>query len=209
MVGVEEIVGDNLVIVVRSMSKGAAAVAVTQRPDARHIRLQLIVNNDVAAVIGRNAGLVETQVARVGDTPYRQKNVSTQYFRRTFVTLHVDGDTAIALCQRDTFRIQPDLYPLSLQNFAHGLGNIFVFTSNQARSHLYNRDFAAEAAIHLPKFQTNITSADDDKMLRQKIDVHHRRVREKWDIMDPRHLGNRGAPANVDENLVGLQELHR
>ncbi len=70
MIGIEEIIGDNLVIVVRSMCKGAAAVAVTQRPDARHICLQLIVNYDVAAVIGRNASFVETKVARVGDSPY-------------------------------------------------------------------------------------------------------------------------------------------
>ena len=71
MVGIEQIVGDDLIIVVRSMCKGAAAVAVAERPDAGHICLQLIVNNDVAAVIGRNASPLKTQVARVGDTSYR------------------------------------------------------------------------------------------------------------------------------------------
>src|SRR5206468_4621265 len=64
MVSVEEILGDNLVVVVRSMRKSAAAVAVAQRPDAGHIGLQLIVNGDVAAVVGRNPSLVETQVVR-------------------------------------------------------------------------------------------------------------------------------------------------
>src|SRR6266704_5550521 len=51
MVCVEEIVGNNLIVVVRSMSKGAAAIAVTQGPDAGHAGLQLIVNNDVAAIV--------------------------------------------------------------------------------------------------------------------------------------------------------------
>ena len=44
----------------------------------------------------------------------------------------------------------------------------------RARSHLDNRDFAPEAAIHLTEFQSDITSADDDEMLRQEVDIHHR-----------------------------------
>ena len=85
-----------------------------------------------------------------------------------------NGDAAIAFRQRDTFRIQPDVYALSLQDFAHSLGNVFVLPSNQARSHFHNRDCAPEAAIHLGKFQSNITSTDDDEVLRQEVDIHHR-----------------------------------
>ncbi len=88
--------------------------------------------------------------------------------------MQADGDAAIAFRQRDTFRIQPDVYALSLQDFAHSLGNVFVLPSNQARSHFHNRDFAPEAAIDLGELQPNITSADDDEMLGQEIDVHHR-----------------------------------
>jgi hypothetical protein len=97
-----------------------------------------------------------------------------KYLWRAFLAIHTDGDTARMLRQRYTFRIQPNLYPLSLQYFAYGLGNIFVFASNQARSHLYDRDFASEAAIHLAEFQADITSADNHEMLRQEINVHHR-----------------------------------
>ena len=75
MVSVQEIVRNDLVIVVRSMRKGAAAVAVTQGPDAGHVRLQLIVNDNVAAFVGRNPGPVETQVVRVGSTSHREKNM--------------------------------------------------------------------------------------------------------------------------------------
>ena len=53
------------------MRKGAPAVAVTQGPDAGHVCLQLIVNDDVAALVGRNPGPVETQVVRVGSTSHR------------------------------------------------------------------------------------------------------------------------------------------
>ena len=60
MVGVEEVIGDDLIIVVGSARKRAAAVAVTQGPNARHFCLQLIVNQYVAALVGCNPSLVET-----------------------------------------------------------------------------------------------------------------------------------------------------
>ena len=66
------------------MRKGAAAVAVTKGPDTGHVRLQLIVNDNIAALVGRNPGSVETQVARVGSTSHREKNMSAYCFRRTF-----------------------------------------------------------------------------------------------------------------------------
>ena len=175
MVSVEEIVGDDLIVVVGSMRKGAAAVAVTQGPDAGHVGLQLVVNGDVAALVRRNPGPVETQVARVGSTSHGEKNMRADYFRRTFF--------ACRGRRRYRHRVSPARYishsaecrmPSSLQDFAHSLGNIFVFPSNQARSHFYNRDFAPEAAIDLSELQPNITSADDDEMLGQEIDVHHR-----------------------------------
>src|SRR5271167_4172551 len=100
MVSVEEIVRDDLVVVIGSMRKGAAAVAVPQGPDAGHVGLQLIVDDDVAAVVRRNPGPFETQVACVGNTSHCQKNVSADYFRRTFFTCDADGNAAIAFRQR-------------------------------------------------------------------------------------------------------------
>src|SRR4029078_9284477 len=148
------------------MRKGAAAVAVTQGPDPGHVRLQLFINDNVAARVGRNPGPVKTQIVRVGNTSHGKKNMRAYYFRRPFVASHADGDTVVALRQGYACRIQSNLYPLSLQNVTHGFGNIFVFTPNQARPHFANRDVASEPPIHLTKFQPNITSADDDEMFR-------------------------------------------
>jgi hypothetical protein len=136
--------------------------------------LQLIINDEVAAMVGGDSSLVQTQVTRVGSTPHSQKNMSACYFWRTFFACDADGDTALAFRQRDTFGIQPDVYALCLQNFAHSLGNVFVLPSNQARSHFHNRNFAPEAAIDLGELQANITSAHDDEMPGQEIDVHQR-----------------------------------
>src|SRR5689334_13714477 len=115
MVRFEEIVGDDLIVVVRSMRKGALAIAVAQGPDARYIGLQLIVNDDVAAAVARNASPIKPEVVRVGSTSYRQKNMSAQCFRRAFEAFHADSDFAFMLRQRYTFRVQPNPYPFSFQ----------------------------------------------------------------------------------------------
>src|SRR6516162_8730750 len=96
MVSVKEIVRNNLVVIVGSMRKGATSVAVPQCPDAGYVRLQLIINDYVAAVVGGNPSPVQTQVVRVGSTSHGQKNVSTHYFWRTFFACDGDCDTAIA-----------------------------------------------------------------------------------------------------------------
>jgi pimeloyl-ACP methyl ester carboxylesterase len=172
MVSVEEVVRNDFIVVVGSMRKCPAAIAVPQRPNAGHVSLQLIINDDVAAMIGGSASPVQTQVSCVGSAPYCQENASACNFRRTFFACDADGDTVIAFLERDTFSIQPDMYALSLQYFAHSLGNVFVLPSDQARPHFHNRNFAPEAAKNLGELQPNITSPDDDEMLRQEIDVH-------------------------------------
>ena len=69
MVSVEEIVRNDFVVVIGSMRKGATAIAVPQCPDAGHVGLQLIIDDDVAAVVGGNPGPVQSQVARVRERP--------------------------------------------------------------------------------------------------------------------------------------------
>src|SRR6267142_4380896 len=123
MVSVEEIVRNNFVVVIGSMRKGAAAVAVAQRPDAGDVRLQLIINDYVAAVVGGDLNPVESQVVRVGSTSHSQKDVSACYFWRTFLTCEANGDTAFAIGERDTFGIQPNLHTLSHQDVAYSLGD--------------------------------------------------------------------------------------
>src|SRR5215475_2670937 len=99
MIAVEEIVSDNLVVVVGSVRESATAITVSEGPDAGHAGLQLIVNEDVAAVVRRNASLVEVQVARIRNASHCQENMSAQYFRRTFLAIDADGNMAVALRQ--------------------------------------------------------------------------------------------------------------
>src|ERR1035441_6236691 len=102
------------------MRKGAAAVAVPQCPDTGHVRLQLVINYDVVAGIGDDPSPIQSQVLCVGSTSHGQKNMSAYYLWRTFFACEADGDGVIAFLQRDTFRIQPDVYALSQIGRAHG-----------------------------------------------------------------------------------------
>ena len=86
-------------------------------------------------------------------------------------------------------------------------GNIFVFARNQPRVSLQDGDFAAEAAVHLPKLQADVAAADDDEMLGQKIDLHHRGVCEIADLIETRHGRNDGTAADVDEDLIGSEAV--
>ena len=88
--------------------------------------------------------------------------------------IDIDRHLVAAFFQSDAFGAQPDLDAFGFEDCPDGFGNVFVFTLNQPRSHLDDRDLAAEAAVHLRKLQTDIAAANDDQMLGQKVHVHHR-----------------------------------
>ena len=69
VLAVEQVGRDDLEIVVGGMRERAAAVAVAQRPDPRHVGRQAIVDDDVAARIGGDAGPVQPRSSVFGRRP--------------------------------------------------------------------------------------------------------------------------------------------
>ena len=71
LLAVEQVRGHDLEVVVGGVGEGAAAVAVAERPDARHVGRELVVDRDVAARVDRDAGLVEAEIVgvRAGGRP--------------------------------------------------------------------------------------------------------------------------------------------
>ena len=63
---VEQVGGDDLEVVVGGVGEGAFAVAVAQGPDAGDVGAELVVDGDVAALVGDDAGFVEAEVVGVG-----------------------------------------------------------------------------------------------------------------------------------------------
>ena len=72
---VQQIRRHDLRVVPRRVRERALPVAIAERPDPRHARSQLVVHDDVAAVVSRDAGLVEPEVVGVGTAADREQHV--------------------------------------------------------------------------------------------------------------------------------------
>src|SRR6202007_472457 len=74
---VEQIRGHDLEIVVRGVGECALTVAVAHRPNVVDVGLELIIDHDVATVIGLHAGRLEAQVVGVGSPSHRHQEVTS------------------------------------------------------------------------------------------------------------------------------------
>ena len=72
---VEQVGGDDLEVVVGGVGEGAAAVAVAERPDAGDVGGQALVDRDVAARVGRDAGASSAEVVGVRPPADGQQHV--------------------------------------------------------------------------------------------------------------------------------------
>ena len=74
-IAIEKVGRDDLEVVVGGMGESALAVAVAERPDAGHARAQLVVDRDIAARVGFDAGSVEAEIVRIGAPTDGQQNM--------------------------------------------------------------------------------------------------------------------------------------
>ena len=88
------------------------------------------------------------------------------------------------------FAFEPDVDALGLEDLADRRGDVLVFALDQAIAHLDDGDLAAEAAEHLPELEPDVAAADDDEVLGDEVDVHHRAVGEERHLVDAGHVGN-------------------
>ena len=57
------------------MGQSSFAIALAERPDPRHIRAELIVDDDKTMLVLRDAGAVEAEIIGVGPPPHREQQV--------------------------------------------------------------------------------------------------------------------------------------
>src|SRR2546421_9504419 len=151
------------------MSEGSASVAITQRINAGHISAKLIINLDVTALIYLNPGLFQTEVVGVRHATDCEKRMRADDSLIAAAAINLHGHFVAAFFKADAFSAQTDLDTFAFENCFDVFRNVFVFTMNQSRPHLHDRDLTAEAAIHLSKLQPHIAAADDDQVLGQEV----------------------------------------
>src|SRR6185295_9155717 len=105
MVSVQEIVRHDLVIVVRSMRKCAAAVTIAKRPNTWDICSQFIIHDDVASFVGDDTGPVQPQILCVVNTSYREQKMAALHFRGPFLATHTNDDFVPTQFDRYALRI--------------------------------------------------------------------------------------------------------
>ena len=206
-IAVEQVRRDDLVIIVGGVGKAAFAVAIAERPDARDIGAQLVVDGDVAALVAADPGPVEAEILAIGAAPDRQQQVRAHDFGRALGAVDGRGDAVAVFGEADAFGVQPDIDAVALDYLPDRRRNVLVFARNQPRRHFDDGDRAAEAPVHLGKFEADIAAADDHQMPRQKIDRHHRGVGQIGNLVETGHRRHRRAAADIDEDPLGPQPL--
>src|SRR6267142_6885787 len=175
-----QIVEHDAEVVLTNVGEVRASGRLAGGPNVGSCRLQPVVHPDVAARIDFDACSVEIESIRVGRSASGDKNVGC--FQRWLVCTRTDQ-------QRDHFtRASSDLQHLGLQQYFDPLilhqfqkpgGNIGVFFLKQSRTVVDDRDAAAEASHRLGKLQADVTSSEDDEVLRQALQVQGLDVRHR------------------------------
>ena len=155
------------------MRESTSPIAIAQSVDTGHIGAELIIHLDVATLIDGDARIFQAEVIGVRHPAYCKKRMRTDDCLIAAGAIEIDGHLLGAFLHGDAFSAQSDVDAFVLEDCPDGFGNVFVFTLNQARPHLHDRDLTAKSAVHLSKLQTNIAAANDDQMLGQKVHFHH------------------------------------
>src|SRR6185295_576412 len=117
----QQVIGDDLVVVVRGVRKGAAAVAIADRVDAGHVRPQCIVDDDEAAFVGGHARGGKPQVVCVRHPSDREQQVRTGDFPATLGTIQLYDDSRAALLHDHALGTGFDDHAFVAQDVRHAL----------------------------------------------------------------------------------------
>ena len=94
---VQEVGGDDLIIVVGCVRESSPAVAFAQRIDAGHIGAELIVDLNITALIDRDAGLFQTEIIRVGRAADGEKQVRADDIFLARAAIEIDNDLIVLI----------------------------------------------------------------------------------------------------------------
>ena len=205
-VAVQEVGGDDLVVVVGGVREGAAAVALAQRPHAGDGGLQPVVHGDDAAPVDLDAGGVQAQVVGVRAPSHRQQQVRSDHARFPGCAVQRGGDRVAVPAHVHALRVQAHVHALGFQDPGHRRGDVRRFPLDQAVAGVDERDLAAEAAVHLRELQPDVAAADDDQVLGQHLQVQDGRVGQVVHPVEPGERRHERARSHVDEDPLGLQQ---
>jgi hypothetical protein len=185
----------------------ALAVAVAESPDARRSGLQLIIDDDVAALIAADSCFIETEIVGIRPTADGQQQMRASDLGGAGCAIDFGDDLVAAFDKADAFGVQPDLDTLALDDVLDRRRHVLVLVANEPRRHFNNRYPAPKPAVHLAEFEADKAAADNDEMARQKVDVHHRRIRQVGHFGYAGHRRHQRPAADIDKDPFSPQPL--
>src|SRR5438270_870495 len=141
---------------------GATAVALAERPDARHVGRQEIINLDVTARIDRDAGLIEAEIVGIRATPDGEQHIGADDLRIALDAVDPDGNAFCMRRQPDTFGAGAHGDAFALKDLADRLRDVLILAADETRCHFDDRHPGAEPPVYLREFEADIAAADDD-----------------------------------------------
>ena len=165
----EQVGGDDLAVVVRVCVNAPWPL---QSPSAQipgDARAQLVVDRDVAALVDRDARLLEAEIVGVGTAADGEQHVRAVHLRRAAAQSTLATISVAVLAKLMHFAFSCDLDALVLDDLPDRGRDVFVLAADEPRPHLDDRDLGAEAPEHLTELETDVAAADDDQMLGQEV----------------------------------------
>ena len=102
--------------------------------------------------------------------------------------------------------IQMNLYPFLFQHLFHAVRYILVVAGHEPVASFEKGNFAPELGIHRSKFQSDISSAHDNQVLRQHVPVQKSSAGIYFlTLLNPVYCRNNRCGTRIDEDFFPLQ----
>jgi hypothetical protein len=185
------------------LGERALAVRVAERPDSRYVGAQLVVDDDEAARVGRDAGLVEAEVIGVGPPADGGEQAAAFELVRAAAGRKRDAHalSAGAGGHLGALHREVERDALAFEDRLHLARHLGVLARDQPVAVLDNRDAHAEAAVHLRELEADVAATGDDQVLGERVERHHRRVGQHRHVGDDVRLRQHRPAADVEEDL--------
>src|SRR5882672_7364930 len=204
-IAVEEVGGDDLVVVPGGVGERALAVRVAHAPHAAGAGAALVVDGDVAARIGGDAGSLEAEVVGVRRAADGEQHVAALGDRLAVLAFEADDHAAAFPRERHALGAGADHDAFALENGADLGGDVVVFARQELAELLDHGDPGAEAAVGLRELEADVAAAHDDEVLGRLVQLHHRAVGQVRHLADAGEIGHERAAADIEKDPVRLQ----
>ena len=160
-----EIVTDDAKVILGCVRELRAAGAFPNGPDIGRRRLQPLIDANIAATVQLDAGLFEPDAGGIGNASCRGQDIAALDPLLAGGCAHGEADFLSGAAPHiEGLGRHENLNAFLTENPLQFIGDVRILAGHQLRPGLDNHHAAAEAAISLGHFETNIATAEHDQM---------------------------------------------